>query len=109
MQAFGDLLLFLAIFGFLSLAPRGLALYYVRGYPAVWPWLAAGAALAASCAVVALMLYLIGRTAPSTTPLGFWASLTVLRLLPTPVFAALFIVAGALSPHRAARWILLCS
>ncbi len=109
MYAFGDALLFVAVFGTVGLLPTGLGLVFLRPYRPFWLILSTIGAVIATTAVIALVLFAIGRSATAPSSLSTWADLAVLRILPAPLFAAAFLVAGVISPHRASRWTLLAA
>jgi len=108
MYAFGDSLLFVAVFGGVALFPTGLGLYFLRPLPVFWTILAiASLALAAtgpvSVAVVAFMSSL------PNPPFFVQACLffSLMRVLGAPLLAATFLLGGCLAPTRFARWALL--
>ena len=109
MYAFGDALLFVAVFGTAGLLPTGLGLVFLRPYRPFWLILSTIGAVIATTAVMALVLFAIGRSATAPSSLSTWADLAVLRILPAPLFAAAFLVAAVVSPHRASRWTLLAA
>lgn len=106
MYAFGDALVFLAVFGVCALIPTAAALYFLRPYARFWTVLAALAVALAITSVAAAILYATGRGATGTT-LAVWAQFSVLRILIAPLFALTFLVAGMLCPHRTQRRTLL--
>jgi hypothetical protein len=108
MYAFGDGLLFLAVFGTLALLPTGMALFFLRPYRLFWPLLSLGTLALAATGLAATMVYVWAsyQTAPSS-PLEFWAALAVLRMLPAPLLASSFLLAGLFAPIRSSRWTLL--
>jgi hypothetical protein len=105
MQAFGDLLLLIGLFGFLALIPTALALYFLRPFEKFWTFFSvASLALAATGPVAALMM---GR--PQQAP---WAVLLVgffglLKVLGAPLFGIAFLICAVISPIRRSRWVLL--
>ena len=103
MYAFGDALLFAAVFGTCSLVPTGAALFFLRPYRRFWTWLAAAVVAVAVTGVTAAVLFAVGRHATSS-PLATLAILSVLRILVAPLLAIAFLVFGALSPYRAPRF-----
>lgn len=102
MYAFGDSVLFVAVFGVCALVPTGAALFFLRPYPRFWTVLSTVALAVATTGVVAAILYAVGR-AETGTPLGVWAQVSVLRILIAPLFAFTFLVCTVLSPNRAHR------
>jgi hypothetical protein len=103
MYAFGDAILFVAVFGFLALLPTAAALYFLRPYPRFWKIISGlGLALAAT-GVAAAVVYALGRQAVAPSPLAAWAAFSVLRLLVAPLFTMGFFLLAFLSPDRFPR------
>jgi hypothetical protein len=107
MYAFGDLALFVAVFGFLALVPTAAALYFLRPYRRFWVVLSTLALIGALTGVAAVLLYALGRHAAEHSPLATWTALSVLRILLAPVLAPAFLVFALLSAHRSPRVALL--
>jgi hypothetical protein len=107
MYAFGDLALFVAVFGFLALVPTAAALYFLRPYRRFWVVLSTLALIGAFTGVAAVLLYALGRHAAEHSPLATWTALSVLRILLAPVLAPAFLVFALLSAHRSPRVALL--
>ena len=107
MYAFGDLALFVAVFGFLALVPTAAALYFLRPYRRFWVVLSTLALVGALTGVAAVLLYALGRHAAEHSPLVTWTALSVLRILLAPVLAPAFLVFALLSAHRSPRVALL--
>jgi hypothetical protein len=109
MYAFGDALLFLAVFSVGAIFPTGLALYFLRPYRWVWISLSiAGLAIAGTAIVSASIYILVAHLPlPRESPLSLCAAFAVLRMLLSPSLAVAFILAGLLAPSRASRWSLL--
>jgi hypothetical protein len=103
MYAFGDALLFGAVFGVSALVPTGAALFFLRPYHHFWTVLSALGLAVAVTGVTAAILFAIGRHA-TLSPLATWAGLSVLRILVAPLLALTFLVCTILSPHRSARF-----
>lgn len=106
MYAFGDALLFIAVFGLLSLVPTGALLLFLRPYRRFWIALSAVVLVIAVTAIAAVTLFAIDRHSAPAAMSG-WAILSVLRLLVAPLFALAFFVCAVLSPYRAPRFVLL--
>lgn len=107
MYAFGDAMLFVAVFGVAALPPTGLGLYYLRRIRIFWTILAIAAlALAATGPLCAVALELVRHLASAPAFLQACASLGVLRLLVAPLLAAGFLLCACLSPTRFSRWAL---
>jgi hypothetical protein len=106
MYAFGDLVLFAAVFGIAALVPTGAALVFLRPYRRFWTALSILGLGVALTGLAAVVLFAVGRhTAPS--PLATWASLAVLRILLAPLLALVALVCAVLSPYRFPRLALL--
>jgi hypothetical protein len=100
MFAFGDSLLFLAVFGLAAVPATGAALYFLRPRPAFWTTLSVAALAVASTSLAALLTY-IAPTAFSS--LHSWSALAPVRILVAPVFAIFFLLSGLFAPNRSAR------
>jgi len=107
MYAFGDLALFVAVFGFLGLVPTAAALHFLRPYRRFWVVLSTLALIGALTGVAAVLLYALGRHDVEPSPLATWTGLSVLRILLAPVLAPAFLVFAVLSAHRSPRIALL--
>jgi hypothetical protein len=108
MYAFGDALLFVAVFGVAALVPMGAALFFLRSYRPFWTGLSALGLAVAVTGITAAILFAVGRHATSS-PLATWAGLSVLRILVAPVLALTFLVCTVFSPHRFPRLALLAA
>ena len=109
MHAFGDLLLFIAVFGIVSLLPTGAALIMLRPYRRFWTVLSALGICIATTGLIAAILFAVGRHAPSASPVGVAAGISVLRILIAPVFAAGALACTIIAPHRGPRIALLAA
>jgi len=103
MYAFGDSVLFVAVFGVAALLPTGAALFFLRPYRGFWNAISGLGLTVAVTSVVAAGLYAFGRHAAVSSPLANWAALSVLRILMAPLLALTFLVSTALSPYRISR------
>ena len=103
MYAFGDSLLFVAVFGVAALIPTGAALFFLRPYRAFWYATSGLGLLVAATSVVAVGLYAFGRHAAGSSPFAMWAAVSVLRILMAPLLALTFLVFTVLSPYRISR------
>jgi hypothetical protein len=65
MYAFGDLLLFVAVFGVSALVPTAAALFFLRPYRRFWTALSALGLTVALTGVAAAILFAVGRHATS--------------------------------------------
>jgi hypothetical protein len=102
MYAFGDALLFVAVFGVVALVPTGAALFFLRPYRHFWTVLSAFGLGVAVTGLAAATLFAIGRHAVAS-PLATWAGLSVLRILVAPLLALTFLVCTVFSPYRFPR------
>jgi hypothetical protein len=104
MYAFGDSLLFLAVFGVAAVPATAAALFFLRPCRSFWLVLSVVALALALSGVAACIEFLAARTAfragsiPST-----WSGLAVLRILVAPLFAVTFLLSGLFAPGRSAR------
>jgi hypothetical protein len=111
MVAGGDFILFLFVFFFLSLAPTGLALYWLRSNDRFWNIFSIlSLALAATGPLAEAVLTVTEKLQLYQQP--FWALvsfLSLLRVFGTAVFAGGFIIAAILTRQKRARRFLLIS
>lgn len=107
MAAFGDCILFLAIFAVASLPVTGAALFFLRPYPAFWRALAALAVVVALTGLVVLADSLATGGSSAGALLGRWSMLSPIRVLLAPVLALTTLTGGLLAPSRVARLVLL--
>ena len=103
MYAFGDALLFVAVFGGLALVPTGAALVFLRPFGRFWTVLSALGVAVAATGAAAVVLFAVGRDATPPSPLAPWADAAVLRILVAPLLALVFLVCAALAPRRSPR------
>ncbi len=103
MFAFGDSVVFVAVFGVLALLPTGAALYFLRPYRRFWLVLSLLCLALAVTGLTAAILYAVGRHAMPPSPLAMWAGLSVLRILVAPLLALAFLVCALLTPYRSPR------
>jgi hypothetical protein len=107
MFAFGDDLLFLAVFAAAALVPTGAGLFFLRPYSAFWRRLSVvGLAIAAS-GIAALLVYVAGRAPQASPGLRYLAAVATLRMLLSPLAGALFFLASLFAPTRSPRVALL--
>jgi len=105
MQAFGDLLFFAGLFGFLSILPTALALYFLRQSEKFWTVLSiAGLALAATGPLAAATIHSLDRSNSFIAILGLFQ---ILRVLGAFLLGLGFLVAAAIAPFRRARLLLI--
>jgi hypothetical protein len=79
MFAFGDDVLFLAVFGVASVPPTGAALFFLRPYRSFWRALSIAALAIAATGLAAFIDYLAARTAEAGSVLHVLSGLAVLR------------------------------
>jgi len=107
MYAFGDSLLFVAVFGFIALFPTGLALYFLRFSQTFWAIFSSACLALAVTGPIAAFVYVFasGRALPpsSTLPVFF----SIMRILKSPLLAAAFLMSAFLAPVRLSKWLLL--
>ena len=110
MYAFGDGLLFIAIFSVVALFPTGLAVFFLR--PCRWFWTAlsiTSLAIAVTGVLAASVYILASYWALRGSPLEFCAALAVLRTLAAPLLAGVLMLSGVIAPNRTSRWALLAA
>ena len=108
MSALGEDFFFVQVFGGMGLFPTGLAFYFLRRVRAFWTVLGIAAlAFAASGSFAATVIQLTSSLPSLPSFWIAWASLGVLRVLPSPLFAAAFLLGSCFAPSRFARWALL--
>lgn len=107
MAAFGDALLFLAVFSVAATAPTGAALYFLRPHRAFWLALSACAVVLASTAIAALLAYTAPHASDPASALSAWSAASVLRILVAPSLALAFLLSGVFAPGRGPRLVLL--
>jgi len=107
MYAFGDSLLFLAVFGVAAVPATGAALFFLRPYRSFWLVLSVAALGIAITGLAALFDYVAAQTADARSILHAWSALAVLRILVAPLFALTFLLSGFLAPNRSSRIALL--
>jgi hypothetical protein len=108
MYAFGDALLFLAVFAVVAVLPTGLALYFLRPYRLFWTALSLTALSLAATGLLAAAVYVLASfQAPPGSRWELWAAFAVLRMLAAPPLATAFALAGLIAPNRTSRWSLL--
>jgi hypothetical protein len=103
MYAFGDLALFVAVFGLAGLVPTGAAMFFLSPYRYFWVAISSVGFLLAVIGVAAAVLFAFGRGSPTTSTLGMMAGFSVSVILASPIIAPIFLIAGLLSPHKAPR------
>jgi hypothetical protein len=107
MYAWGDLILFLEVFGLAAIIPTGLALYFLRPIRIFWPLFSLAAvafAVTGTCAFAADALW---SRLPPHSLLGLLAAIGGLREMLSPAAAVIFLLAIFAAPGRRPRLILL--
>ena len=102
MHAFGDAVVFVAVFGVVALLPTGAALIFLRPYRPFWVALSVFSLGVAATGVSAAILVAIGRHAEPSL-LATMAAFSVLRILVAPLVGLAFLVTALLSPYRNPR------
>lgn len=101
MHAFGESLLFLAVFGLAAIPATMAALFFLRPYRTFWRVAAVLALGITATVVIALIAYLFpGSTGAAP---GIWSSLALLRILLAPLCVIGFFLSGLFAPIRACR------
>jgi hypothetical protein len=110
MFAFGDLFLFAAVFGAVSIFPTGLALYFLRQSRGFWIAAALVGLLVASTSLAEVVVTVLasGKAAVISSQ-SVWAMLAFPRIFLTPFFAAAFGLAALFAPEPRFRWFLLAA
>ena len=100
MNAFGDGLLFLAVFGVAAIPPTGAALFFLRPWHAFWRGFSVVALVFALTSLAAFIEVIID----SRSMVG---GLAFFRILVAPLFTLAFLLSGFFAPNRASRIALL--
>ena len=111
MYAFGEGLLFLAVFTVAALFPTALALHYLRTVTRFWNALTGVALAIVATAIAAGVLPWAARFSPALeNTLHAWTALAILRLIIAPLFALAFAVCAAFAAApRPRRLLALCA
>jgi hypothetical protein len=104
MQAFGDALTFIFVFGMVALLPTALALHYLRPLQKFWRALSAGALALAATGLAAALVILLSKQPQWQSVMTLPAVFAVLRLLLAPVIGPTLIVCAIFAPDIRARW-----
>jgi hypothetical protein len=101
MQAFGDFLLLVGLFGFLALFPTALALYYLRPFEKFWRVFSiASLVLAISGLLAALMIGRLQRPPGAILGVGFFG---LVEILGAPLLGLCFSTCAVIAPTRSSR------
>lgn len=103
MSAFGDSLVFLAVFGLAALVPTGAGLWFLRPSRAFWLAYPAAALAIAATAVAAALIDFAGHTAPQGSAISMWAGLSMLRVFLSPLCALAFALSALIALQPRAR------
>ena len=103
MYAFGDSLLFLAVFALAAAPATGAALYFLSSEPHFWRARSVGALAIAATGLAALIVRVAVRTAGAGSVLLAWSGLAVLRILAAPLLALGFVLCALFAPSRSSR------
>jgi len=107
MYAFGDALLFVAVFGVASTIPTGLALVFLRQRRKFWIVLCVVALVVASTSLAAVAITVWDSQQPAlTASFNGWAVLSVLRILVSPFVAASLGLSALVASRAQFRWYL---
>jgi hypothetical protein len=109
MFAFGDSLLFLAVFGLAALPVTAVALFFLRRHRGFWVTLSVASLSIGVTSLAAVVIYLGSTAADSGDLLRSWSAFAVLRIFLAPLFAALFLLSALFAPSRLARMSLLAA
>ena len=108
MYAFGDSMLFLAVFVMAGLPSTGAAPYFfLRPSRSFWRALSIVAIVVATTGLLALVGYLAWQNPALAADLPWWFALSPIRILMSPLFALVFLLAALFAPNRFARIALL--
>jgi hypothetical protein len=102
MNAFGDTVLFIGVFGVSAVVPTGLALLFLRPYRPFWNMFAAAGITLAGTGAAAATIFAVGGNA-AVSRFGTWGQVSVLRILVSPLLALTFVACAILSPHQGPR------
>jgi hypothetical protein len=107
MAAFGDSLLFLAVFGLAAVPATSGALFFLRSSGWFWRPLALLSLGIAATSVAASLIYVAARV---SSVFDAWSALAILRILIAPPFALGFFLSGVFAPTRSERtWLFIAS
>jgi hypothetical protein len=108
MHAFGDMMLFIAVFGVTALVPTVAVLLWLRRSKRFWTVLSAIVLPIAITAPLAAVLFALGRHVQPSL-LATLAAFSVLRILIAPICALVFLVCSLIAPEHRARLVLLAA
>ena len=107
MYAFGDVLLFVAVFGIVSIIPSGVALVFLRQNRKFWIAFCL-VALVVACTSLGAVAVTVLDSQQFALGASFdgWAALSVLRILVSPFVALSLGLSALVAPHVHFRWYL---
>ncbi len=106
MFAFGDGLLFVAVFGIAATPVTGALLFFLRPYRRIWTAISTAALAIAMVTFVGFVDHVAPRAFEGSS-LHSWMALATLGILGAPLFAGLFFLSALFAPNRSARMSLL--
>ena len=108
MYAFGDSIVFLAVFGLAAIPASSAALFFLRPCRSFWRVASVVAPVIAATGIAAAVSYLVQLHNASTDSLpGAWSALSPLRILLAPLFAIAFFLCGVFAPGRSDKGVFL--
>ncbi|MGA2062953.1 MAG: hypothetical protein ABSG67_20965 [Thermoguttaceae bacterium] len=110
MYAFGDLILFVEVFGVSATVPTVLALYFLRPFRKLWLVFSIGClTLAVTGLVAAAVVIWVHNLRIDVDVWQALADVGILRTLLSPMLAPSFLVSVLVAPTWRCRWILLAA
>ena len=106
MQAFGDMLRFLGLFGFLAILPTALGLYFLRPIEKFWIIFSYASLALALTAPLAALTFNKRFVIPWAVIAGF---LGLMEVLASPLLGLAFVICAWLAPFRRPRQLLLAA
>jgi hypothetical protein len=107
MYAFGDALLFVAVFGVVSTIPTGLALVFLRQSWRFWVACSIVALVVASTSFAAVAIIVLeSQKVALSASLNAWAMFAFPRIFVSPFLAASFGLSALIAPEARFRWYL---
>jgi hypothetical protein len=104
MSAFGDSVVFVAVFGVAALAPTGLALYFLRPVRRFWTAASICALAVAATGVAASVLFWTTRAQPPRhSLLTLAADFSLVRVIVAPLLTAAFLTCAGFAPAPGPR------
>jgi hypothetical protein len=102
MQAFGDMVGFLGLFGIIALVPTALALYFLRPFQKFWTIFSIASLSLAAMGVVAASL--MGRTHLAPWLMFIEGFIGLLMVLGSPLLGFSFLAFAWIAPKGKSRW-----